>query len=102
MTLDRGRLVFPKIWTIDFEERSGEKTWTNSEARVARQVATFFPHQPQACLHCTHGALVDVKETKRKQTQLKRELYCLKGISDYRLCYLAAKEHINECIEEIN
>lgn len=98
LKLDRGRILFPKIWAIDFDLRSEEKTWTNSNALVARQTATSFATQPNACLHCPYGALVDVGEKKNGTFKLRRELYCLKGVADYQQCYVAAQEKINKCV----
>jgi len=100
LKLDRGRVLFPKIWSIDFEYRAHNATWNNSEALVARQMANAFDRQPEACLHCQYGALVDVSERQKGQTINKRELYCLKGIINPTDCYIAAKERINRCVNE--
>lgn len=96
-TLDRGRIVFTNVWHIDFEYRSRQKTWSNSQALVAKQSAAFLDEQPETCLHCPKGALVDVVEKSYGQTKLKRELFCLEGVKDYSMCCLAAVEKINRC-----
>lgn len=97
VTLDRGRVLIQRVHHIDFEERSGEKAWSNSEALVSREVATKFSHQPETCLHCAHGALVDTRERKGGREILRRELYCLQGIADPETCYIAPLEKIDMC-----
>jgi len=95
--LDRGRVVFSKLWHIDFDYRSEQETWCNSQALVAKQSATFLDEQPETCLHCPKGALVDVVERSRGRSRLKRELCCLEGVTDHFQCYVAAVEKINHC-----
>lgn len=97
LTFDRGRLIMSKIWALEFDRRSGNDTWNNSQALVTKETATFFPKQPESCLHCSRGALVDVVEKKNGQTIMRRELYCLEGIADPQLCYVNAMEKIDQC-----
>ncbi len=101
LVLDRGRLVFEKMWAVDFDVRSGEPVWRNSEALVARETATFFQTQPEACLHCPYGALVDVFVKNSGEQKVKRMLYCLEGIKDPALCCMAGIKEINHCNENI-
>ncbi len=98
--LDKGRILFDKIWHVDFEYRSGKQTWNNSRALVARQTATRFENQSDTCLHCPHGALVDVIEKHNGRIQTFRELYCFEGIQDQNLCYVNAKRVIDHCNQE--
>ena len=98
VSIDRGRVLIGRTNRIEFEERSQQPTWKNSEALVARQVATLFVHQPEPCLKCPKGALVDVSETVHGVEQKRRELYCLAGIVDPRACYLFPHEKMAECI----
>ncbi|MBN2000506.1 hypothetical protein JW935_23345 [candidate division KSB1 bacterium] len=97
--LDRGRIVFEKIWAVEFESRSGGPVWHNSEALVARETATFFETQPEVCLHCPQGALVDVYFKENGTNKVKRRLYCLEGVKDPYLCYVSGMQKINHCYE---
>ncbi|MBD3384938.1 hypothetical protein GF407_08430 [candidate division KSB1 bacterium] len=97
VTLDRGRLLIHRVHHIEFEMRSGEKGWSNSEALVCREIASRFSHQPESCLHCPHGALVDTQERKQGKVISRRELYCLEGIADPETCYIAPLEKIDMC-----
>ena len=97
LTFDRGRIIMSKMWNLEFDSRSGKETWNNSEALVARESATLISTQPESCLHCSRGALVDEVEKKNGQTIMRRELYCLEGIADPQLCYVNAVEKIDQC-----
>ena len=102
LTLDRGRVLMQRTWSIDFETRSGEKTWTNSEALVSKQIATLFKHQPESCLHCLHGALVDVQQIQRDGSRTsRRQLYCLQGIAQPTECYMATTLKMDYCGDHI-
>ncbi|MBN2357743.1 hypothetical protein JXO59_16650 [candidate division KSB1 bacterium] len=90
LVLDRGRILFPRIRQVDFSFRSGARAWNNSRALVARESATLFREQPEKCLHCSEGALVDVVERKRDRIQHRRQLICLQGMADWQSCYVSA------------
>ncbi len=95
--MHRGRLVVEKVRAMEFEYRSKAQTWTNSEALVTRLNATQFPNQPEHCIHCPHGALVDVVMNQNNHINKKRELYCLKGMETPENCYISALDRINMC-----
>lgn len=97
LTIDHGRVLFPKIWSIHIEKKSAEFTWNNSQALVAKQSATRFRKQPETCIRCPHGALIDIIKMERGQKHLKRALYCLKGLQDPSLCYIHAGYCIDAC-----
>jgi len=102
LKLDQGRILLAKIWALNFDHRSGAETWSNTKALVAKQSATQFYRQPESCLHCPKGALVDVVEKSNGQMQMRRQLYCLEGIPDPHLCYVAAMEKLNNCAHEMS
>ena len=89
LVLNRGRLLMSRIWSVDFEQRSGAETWSNSRALVARQTATEFDIQPESCLHCPSGALVDVL-VRRNAGDPHRALYCLDGCKNPAECTRSA------------
>ncbi len=86
LTLDRGRLVFKRLRKIDIETRGEPPLWSESKALVARESAVHLPTQPEGCIHCPHGALVDVEDLRQPETRRYRQLYCLQGVKDYRIC----------------
>ena len=88
LELSRGRLLFPKMWAVDFDFRSGAETWNNSQALVARETATSFQSQPESCIHCPKGALVDVIDKRCSDSSPRRALYCLEGIMSPELCHV--------------
>lgn len=93
MTIDRGRMLFTHLWGIQFEERSGQETWNNSRALVAKSSAVEFDRQPENCIRCPNGALVDVTEIEDGQKQFKRTLYCLDGVQDPQVCCVQVLEN---------
>ena len=95
--IDRGRIVLRKAHHFEFETRSGEVTWTNSQALVARQAATMFKGQNETCLSCEFGALVDVEDNSDSARSTHRALYCFKGIADPKVCYLHGIKIIATC-----
>ena len=97
LSIDHGRLLFPKLWGIHVETRSGAQTWNNSRALVAKQSATRFKEQPESCIRCPHGALIDIIKMEQGQKHLKRALYCLEGIQDPAVCYIQSGLCIDAC-----
>ncbi len=94
--LDRGRILFPKIWTVEFNQRCGNPTWTNSQALVAKAGARPLPRQPRKCLQCPQGALVDIVQNDDRARSKRRELVCLQGISDEQDCYFSTLKTLEE------
>ncbi|MCB0290634.1 MAG: hypothetical protein KDH97_10300 [Calditrichaeota bacterium] len=86
LSMDRGRLVFKRLRRVEMEERGEAPTWDVSKALVARETATRIPIQPDGCVQCPFGALVDVEDLQEAETRKYRQLYCLKGREDFRTC----------------
>jgi hypothetical protein len=97
--LDRGRILLAKVWAFDFERRSDAATWDSSQALVARQSARQFIQQPEACLNCPKGALIDVIDRGDSQARIRRQLYCLEGFPDPNLCSVAATQRYDSCMQ---
>lgn len=95
--MDRGRVVFHRLRAVDIEHRSGKDTWNNSQALVARLSAKPFSQQPEMCIRCRYGALVDTVEYRRDQKTFRRSLICLQGITDPQVCSVNAFEKIDMC-----
>lgn len=97
MNLDRGRVLFNKLWAVNYIQRSGEPAWNNSRALVARASATEFHTQPESCMKCPNGALIDTIEYIDGQKQFRRSLYCLEGIVSPQVCYISAADKVDLC-----
>ena len=87
LDMDRGRLVMHRLRRIDIEQRGEAPLWNESKALVARETATHIPLQPEGCIQCPFGSLIDVEDRSAKHSRRYRELYCLKGMKDHRKCH---------------
>jgi hypothetical protein len=94
-SLDQGRILFPRLRAIEVSLRSGEATWSNSQALVAKQSARPLGRQPEQCQHCRQGALVDVIDRSGRQERRRRELICLEGINSESSCYFQALQELD-------
>lgn len=93
IAIDHGRLILKRMRNIEII-REGEKNyWNEQRVLLARETATEFPSQPETCLNCQFGALVDVEYLRDHHTHSRRKLFCLKGLADFRDCYM----HIEYC-----
>lgn len=99
LRLDDGRLLFERIHAVEFEERSQLQAWDNSQSLVTRLTASSFDYQPPQCQNCWFGALVDVIDYSKNEKKNRRELFCLKGISEPTMCYIRAiaLKHQTDC-----
>jgi len=61
---------------------------------VARQSARSLPRQPEKCLHCPQGALVDVTDRSNGQERRRRELICLEGMANAEACYYQVRQQL--------
>ncbi len=87
---DHGRLILKKLRRIQVDQRGEDAVWDDQRVLLARETATAFTSQPERCVQCPFGALVDVDYHKDHHSVSQRELLCLQGIKDHRNCYLYA------------
>lgn len=87
LNLDKGRLVLNRLHRVEIEKRGEAPLWDESKALVARETAYPIPLQPEGCVQCPFGSLIDVEDLSRKEPRKYRELYCLKGMKDHRSCH---------------
>ena len=97
--LDNGRLIFKKINSIEFLEKSNKRTWDNTDALIARHSAFSFDNQQQKCLHCQYGTLIDVTDKSAPKWERSRELICLKSVTDPKDCIYHIEEKLVDLIE---
>ncbi|HNW60291.1 MAG TPA: hypothetical protein PKI62_11490 [bacterium] len=95
-SLDQGRILFPRLHALEVSERIGAAAWRSSQALVARQSARTISGQPEQCLQCCQGALVDVIDRRSRPERPRRELICLEGIENETACYYQTALQLEE------
>jgi len=90
---DKGRIILEKIRHVEFLEKKREGFWNSSEAIVAKNTGTELDCQPEKCLVCEKGCLLDVVEKDGGHSKTYRHLFCLAGVTDPEACvYHLAKK----------
>jgi len=95
----RGRIILTRSNRIDVDHET-EGVWLNeSRARVALRTGAFIDGQPEKCLNCEKGCLIDVRDERGGDTRIHRRLFCLEGIRDPGICpYVKTHEGVwDEC-----
>ncbi len=95
----RGRIILARANRVEFEERAEGFWWNESRARVSLRTGRMVEGQPEKCINCGKGCLVDVKPNSGTGTRINRRLICLEGVRDPRLCPLVRvkREDRGEC-----
>jgi hypothetical protein len=83
LTLDKGRFKFVNSKNIQFYNRGDGNYTPQSEIIVASKTFTIQQNQPDKCLNCKNGLLVDVAAQKPGP---KRAVICLNSVNDYNSC----------------
>jgi len=86
--LDHGRLVVHHPGRVDVLAKGWGFPWTRERALVAARTATRFDEQPESCLDCPWGSLVDTLDFTGPDERRFRNLYCLKSVTDPDGCYV--------------
>ncbi len=86
LTEDRGRIILIGINRVEIDHRAEGSWWNASKARVALQTGRIIDGQPDKCLNCGGGCLVDVKPSHGMSSGVHRRLFCLEGVKDPRFC----------------
>ncbi|OVE79503.1 hypothetical protein BVY01_02385 [bacterium I07] len=84
---DRGRIFVHRPRSVHLLNKGWGRPLTREKVLVAIKTATIFREQPEHCLKCPWGILVDVKDRSEHEIQKYRHLYCLKAMSDHTDCY---------------
>lgn len=100
MRMDKGRPVLYRVREVEVESRGEGECWTESQALLAQRLGTSLADQPERCLACERGALLDVMEEGGGLGKRERRLFCLEGIQDPRFCpiYGAAELATDRCV----
>ena len=88
LTIDRGRLKFIKSGRFQFFGRGVEKPLRKNDVLLALETYTIQENQPNKCMSCAYGTLVDVENSNNGPS---RVMVCLQGVADYRYCALSVK-----------
>jgi hypothetical protein len=90
--VDKGRPVLYRMRQLELEQRGEGRYWTMSEALLAQKLGRPLLGQPERCLACEKGALLDVVgEGGRKG----RHLLCLDGVADPGSCLRQAERELS-------
>jgi hypothetical protein len=85
LRMDRGRFKFFKPGKIQFYNRGNDQALKQADVLVSIKNYTIQKDQPQKCLHCEFGALVDITNAGNGPS---RAVVCRKGIADHNTCIL--------------
>jgi len=103
LIVDRGRIVLERVRYVEFSEKAGSPSWDLSEALVARSTGTEFDCQPERCLVCEKGCLLDVVDKSSFKEKIYRHLFCLAGTEDPENCLYDLKKKLEmEKVEKEN
>ncbi len=83
---DRGRIVLDKIRYVEFQHKEKESSFSLSQALVAKNTGKELDCQPEKCMMCENGCLLDVVEKGEKTSPVRRHLFCLKGVENPEEC----------------
>ncbi|TFH01520.1 MAG: hypothetical protein E4H13_04685 [Calditrichales bacterium] len=86
LNIDRGRFKFSASRKFQFFERGPGKALRTSDIQVALKTYTLQNKQPDKCLSCNHGILVDKGGSAAGPS---RKVVCLEGVNDYRDCTIS-------------
>jgi hypothetical protein len=93
---DKGRIVLERIKYVEFLHKEEETSWSLSQALVAKNTGTEFDCQPERCMLCENGSLLDVVEKTGNNSSIKRHLFCLLGMEDPETCVYHLAKKIKE------
>ncbi len=83
---DRGRIVLERIRYVEFPHKEKALSWSLSQALVAKNTGKEFDCQPEKCMLCENGCLLDVVEKTDKSSPIRRHLFCLIGVENPEEC----------------
>jgi hypothetical protein len=88
LVIDRGRIILKHLKQVEINHSGQSPFWNDEKVAISRNTAVEFSDQPGKCLRCPFGTLVEQKFNENGKPSTRRKLFCLKGLSDYRDCYV--------------
>jgi len=83
---NRGRMVLERIRYVEFLHKEEAESWSLSQALVAKNTGKEIDCQPEKCMMCENGCLMDVVEKTDKSSAVRRHLFCLIGMENPEEC----------------
>jgi hypothetical protein len=83
---ERGRLIFNRLHGIEIKKTGDGIPPDLNKIMVAAETASRIPVQPEKCLRCPEGVLIDKAEERRNNSGRKRQLICLRGVKNPSEC----------------
>jgi hypothetical protein len=101
---DKGRIVLSRIRYVEFPHKENESSLSTSEALVAKSTGREFDCQPEKCMMCEKGCLLDVVEKTDRSSPVRRHLFCLMGVEDPEECvyHLAKKIERDSILKDLS
>jgi hypothetical protein len=93
---DKGRIILDRIKYVEFPHKEEADTWSQGQALVARSTGTELDCQPEKCMLCDNGSLLDVVEKHGDKSIVRRHLFCLAGMEDPEACVYHLAKKIKE------
>jgi hypothetical protein len=90
---DRGRLIAHHPRSVELSGTGMGRPPERNEMVIAAKLSTRMDDQPDRCLECRHGLLVDVEDRFKPAVSHRRELYCMKAMVDSENCAVKAWEY---------
>jgi hypothetical protein len=84
-------LVLRQLRKIEINYSGQPPFWNDERVIISRKTAVEFNNQPENCIKCPFGALIEQETSEIEKSAPRRKLFCLKGISDYRNCFVPAE-----------
>jgi len=88
----RGRLILNHLQRIEFKSRGKSSSPAWNETLTAAQMATAIPAQPEKCILCPDGVLVESDLAENQTNGPRRRLICLKGVINPINCINGIKD----------
>jgi len=96
LRVDHGRIVLDKVRRVEFAEKGADPSWNFSQAVVAKRAGTELDCQPEKCLRCEKGCLLDVVQGTESQQKISRHLFCLAGTKEPEVCFYYLRKKVEE------
>ncbi|HPR64044.1 MAG TPA: hypothetical protein PK014_07450 [Thermoanaerobaculia bacterium] len=101
LSIDRGRFILsrPRRMAMAQQKQSSDHHYLDLMLRIGSKT---FRDQPERCVACSRGILVDVLDGEDNQRFLGRELLCLEGVASPKDCLIGTdvKDRLERCARE--
>ncbi len=93
VNMDHGRIILKRPRQVEIFEKGEADSPSFDRLIVEIKTGSSFSHQPEKCLVCKRGCLIDVEDSSKRDIRFYRQIYCLEGFVDPFVCsYHALKK----------